>query len=63
MPIRVAAIKDHPLVLRAVVRELDGLSAKTVRSYLAGVYRKLGVNPRVAVIKKAREMGLLRQES
>lgn len=38
MPISVAVIKDHPLVLKAVVRELARLSAKMVRNYLAGVY-------------------------
>jgi hypothetical protein len=43
MPIRVTVIKDHPLVLKAVARERDRLSAKTVPSYLAGAYRKPGI--------------------
>lgn len=69
MPIRVAVVKDPLLVLEAVVRGLDGLLAKTVCKYLAGVYHKLGsgveegVNPRVAAINKARELDLLREES
>lgn len=46
-----------------------GLSAKTVRNYFTGVYHKLGIdaeagiNPRVAAINKARELGLLHEES
>jgi DNA-binding NarL/FixJ family response regulator len=46
-----------------------GFSEKTVRNYLTQVYRKLdidagaGVNPRIAAINKARELGLLHEEA
>jgi DNA-binding NarL/FixJ family response regulator len=46
-----------------------GLSEKTVRNYFPVIYRKLGIdvgkgaNPRVTAINKARELGLLREES
>jgi DNA-binding NarL/FixJ family response regulator len=49
-------------------REL-GLSAKTVRNYFAAIYAKLGIkvekglHARVAAINKARELGLLHEES
>jgi len=45
-----------------------GLSEKTVRNYFSSIYGKLGVQadkdtcPRVAVINKARDLGLLHEE-
>jgi DNA-binding NarL/FixJ family response regulator len=50
------------------IAEFLGFSAKTVRNYFHAIYGKLGIetgeglHPRVAVINRAREMGLLREE-
>ena len=49
----------------ASIGQALGLSEKTVRNYFSGVYTRLGivadgnVNPRMAAVNKAREMGLV----
>ncbi len=46
------------LTARQIAERL-GVSERTVRSHMAGLYRKLGVKNRVAAINRATELGLI----
>jgi DNA-binding CsgD family transcriptional regulator len=56
---QIVALLDTGLTAAAIARRF-GTSQRTVQKHLEHIYRKLGTNDRLATIRRARALGLLR---